>query len=612
MASPGAAASARAFVDALGALRPRRALLRPAIFLFELAAASEVYAAACAAAPERAPALAQAVGLFATAYLVALVPALAEASARRRADAWSAAGRGLRTRQAFQDGTDEAADADHLRVGDRVVVSAGELIPADGVVLEGAATVDESALTGESAPVLREAAPPRARVFGGSRVLSDRLKIQIDALPGEGLLRRLARQIEAALGRVAGREAALAGLALLPAAGVLAWSLRGGVVPLARADLPAVAALAVLILPTTSAALAGAAGSLGARRLLLRHGLVARDAAAVEAAARAQTVILEEFAATSGRRRAVEFIAAPGIPESVLVDAAQLASLIDESPEGRSIVALAKSKGLRGRRIADMKDGRFVPLSPHTGVSGCDVGEVIYRKGPSAALAGLVGGYSPELASAIDRVRRLGGEAVTVAMNGRALGIVNMREPEGAGLRERLGRLRALGMRSLLLVRADSPAAQALRVELGVDENAVAAAPAAREAVVEREKAAGRRTTAAGDAAADARVLAKCDVPVARGLRGTPGAEAAVLDLRDDPAQALEAAAAARAARRARVALDAAAFVCDGIKSAAAAVLLARVLGGGGFPVPETALGLAAAGIAPLLALAAAGLAGRI
>jgi K+-transporting ATPase ATPase B chain len=555
--------------------------------------------------------------LLATAFLTALAPALAEGAPRALAAAWRDSARGLRTRQAFRDGAEEAADAEHLRAGDCVVVAAGETIPCDGEVLEGAATVDESALTGESAPVLREAAAPRARVVGGARVLSDRLKIRVDGAPGEGLLGRLAGRLEPSLGRMAGREAALAAAALVPAALILASGLRGAAAP----DLPAAlgaAAAAALILPTTLTALGGAAGSLGLRRLL-RRGLLARDAAAVGAVARAQTLIVEESAAVSGRRRAVEFVAAPGIPDATLADAAQLASLIDESPEGRSIVALAKSKGLRGRRLADMTAGRFVLLPPHTGVSGCDDGELIYRKGPAAAIAGAVGGYSPELASAIDRVRRTGGEAVAVAVGGRAFGVVNMREPEGRGLRDVLGRLRAAGLRAVLAVRADSAASRALAVEVGADECAVAASPAAREALVEREKAAGRRTAAAGDAASDAALLAKCDAAFARGLRATPGAEAAVLDLAEDPIQAAAAVEDARAARRARAALDAAAWLCDAAKGAAAAALLLRLLNPGApaglfasAPSAALALGLTAFGLAPLLALTALALAGRL
>ncbi len=555
--------------------------------------------------------------MLATAFLTALAPALAEGAPRALAAAWRDSARGLRTRQAFRDGAEEAADAEHLRAGDCVVVAAGETIPCDGEVLEGAATVDESALTGESAPVLREAAAPRARVVGGARVLSDRLKIRVDGAPGEGLLGRLAGRLEPSLGRMAGREAALAAAALVPAALILASGLRGAAAP----DLPAAlgaAAAAALILPTTLTALGGAAGSLGLRRLL-RRGLLARDAAAVGAVARAQTLIVEESAAVSGRRRAVEFVAAPGIPDATLADAAQLASLIDESPEGRSIVALAKSKGLRGRRLADMTAGRFVLLPPHTGVSGCDDGELIYRKGPAAAIAGAVGGYSPELASAIDRVRRTGGEAVAVAVGGRAFGVVNMREPEGRGLRDVLGRLRAAGLRAVLAVRADSAASRALAVEVGADECAVAASPAAREALVEREKAAGRRTAAAGDAASDAALLAKCDAAFARGLRATPGAEAAVLDLAEDPIQAAAAVEDARAARRARAALDAAAWLCDAAKGAAAAALLLRLLNPGApaglfasAPSAALALGLTAFGLAPLLALTALALAGRL
>jgi K+-transporting ATPase ATPase B chain len=608
-----------ALAQAARALRLSDAARRPAVLLLELAALAAGYAGL--AAPQcRAQAAGAAALLLGQAYLIALTQALAEAGPRGRAGAWRAAGRGQRTKQAFRDGAVEPADADHLRAGDWIVVEAGGIIPADGLVIEGAATVDESALTGESAPVLREAAAPRARVIGGTRVLSDKLKIKVDGAPGEGLLRRLADRLDSSLGRAAPRESVLAIAAMLPALAVLAAHRDdlAGARSLAApgSALVLLALCAAGLLPTALSAFLGAAGSLGVRRLL-RRGLLARDERAVAVAARAKALILEEDAATFGRRRAVELVPAPGIPESVLVDAAQLTALIDETPEGRSIMALAKAKGLRGRRLADLVDSRFVPLSPHTRVSGLDANGVVYRKGATAALTGFVGGYSPELAAAIDRIGRTGGEALAVALDGKALGLAHMREPEDAALPARLARLRAAGLRVVLAARAAAPAAAALGAALGVDETAPAATPAGAAELAAREQAAGRRVAAAGDAVADAALLAKADAAVARGLRESPAADAAILDLEGQPAKIVDALTLARRARRARGAFDAFFWLCDagkGVLAASLLVALARAAlpGADASSAPGTAAGaaLAAAALAPLLLLAAAALAG--
>jgi K+-transporting ATPase ATPase B chain len=599
-----------ALAAAIRALRPSGSLTRPAVFLLELAALGCAYAAFVAPA-ERVVDGAEAAGLFLTAFCVSLIPALAESGAQARSRAWRAAGRGARTKQAFTDGSEESGDADLLQKGQLIVAAAGERIPCDGLVIEGAATVDESALTGESAPVLRDATPGRERVIGGTKVLSDRLKIRVDGAPGEGLLGRLGTRVGGPLGRFAAREGALAALALLVGAALLGPRLGGASLPAALQDRVAAAALAALLLPTALTAFAGTAGSLGTRRLL-RRGIVARDARAADAASRARAAVLEESAAATGRWRAVEFIPATGIPEAVLADAAQLASLADESPEGRSIVVLAKAKGLRGRRLADLKEARFLAPAPHTRVGGFDAVELFYRKGPAASLAGLSGGYGPDIASFIDRIARTGGQAITIAISGRALGLVHMREPEPV-LRNRLARLRAEGGRAVLAVRAASSAVSGLAAELGIDEIVVAAAPAARAAAVEKMKAAGSRTAASADAAVDEAVLAAADVGLARGLRTTPSADAALLDLNDDPEKIVDALVAARAARRTRAVVDAAAWACDALKGAAAALLLARALSADPSSASMGAvLALTAAGLAPLLLLTVGAFSGFI
>jgi K+-transporting ATPase ATPase B chain len=600
-----------AVAAALEQLRPRHTVRRPALLLLELAAAYFLYDAAVSPDWRRFDA-SEAACLFAAAFLISLLRTLSEAPARQRAVRWRAAGRGASTRQAFPDGSTEPADAEHLRRGDVIVVEAGEIIPADGTVIEGAATVDESALTGESAPVLREAGGERASVIAGARVLSDVLKIRVESEPGKGFLADLAARLEGSLLAAGRRELALGALALLPA---LLLLVRLGARPSWPTGVPARVwtALAAALLPASLAGLSGAAGPSRVRRLLAR-GLLPRDAAALEAATRIDALILDEDdVAPEGRRRAVELIAAEGVPEALLREAAQLTSLVDETPEGRSVVALAKSGSLRGRKLADMKDVRFVPRSPHTRVGGVDIGEAVYRKGPVESIRTVVGGFSPELSSAIDRIRLGGGDAIAIASMGHALGLVHMREPDARALPGRLARLRAGGLRVILAARSDPPGSAALARELGADETAPAADAESRLALVRRERGAGRRVAVGGDRSSAA-ALAEAGFAVIRGVRELKSCDAAALDLEGDPMNVVDAVEAGRAARRARAGGDALAGLFDAAKAlavaAAAAPLLSGAAASGGWPPERTALAAAAAGAAALGALALAALAG--
>ncbi len=569
------------FVEAARGLRLRAAVSRPAVLTLELSAVFSAWSAYSAPEGRAGSAILGGAALGA-AYLIGLCGVLAEAGARKQTHAWREAGRGLRTRRAFADGTEEPADAELLVAADTVVVGTGEIIPADGVVIEGAATVDESALTGESAPVLREAAAPRDHVVGGARVLSDQLKIRIDGPPGTGLLARLAGLLDASLGRAAGRESALAAAALLPAAFIFAVhpEALAAACTAVRPD-AAFAALAVFLLastPTALAALAFAARSSSARRLLAR-GLLARDPRAAEDAARVDPVIIEKDAAAFGRRRAAQFVPAPGISENILADAAQLAALVDETPAGRSLVALAQAQGLRGRRLADIVDRRFVPLAAHTRVSGLDAGDLIYRRGPTAAIERMVGRFPPELEVAVALIQRDGDEAVAIALGGKVLGVARMREPAD-GLTARVRRLRAAGRRIVLAAMAPSADVSEWAGALGVE-------------------------------LAEAGALAKSGATFARGLRTSPGAEASILNLRDDPSLSVVAVDEVLAARRARAVADAASWFSDAAKAAFAALAFCSAARAGTLgDVAPQAYVLAAWSLAAPLTLCFAALAG--
>jgi len=597
---PIVAAVREAFVE----LNPLRAARRPVLFLVE---AALLYFACDAGLAEtsRDADVRLAAGALGAAVLIALIRALAEARPRAREEAWLAAGRGTRTRQAFLDGTVEETDAEHLRAADRVIVEAGEVIPADGTVLEGAALVDESAVTGESAPVLREPGGVRAAVIGGTRVLSDRLKIRVDAEPGRGALGLLGERLGRSLRPSGRRELALSALALLPALAYLGWAARGAGPGLAAALPPRLwAAAAAALLPTTLAALGGAIGPARVRRLL-RRNLVARDERAAQAAGRVDAILIGAAgAAPADRRRAVELIAGAGVPPAVLGQAAQLTSLIDETPEGRSLMSLAKTKSLRERKLSEMKDVRFVPTAAHTRVSGIDVGENVYRKGPAESIRAFVGALPEELSSAVERIRRTGGDVVAIATIGRALGVAHMREPAGRELAGRLGRLREAGLRVVLVCSGAPPDVTELARDYGGAEAAAADGEEAKKNLVAAERAAGRRVAVGASAAA-------ADLDVGRFVRGSLKFDAALCDLDGDPLKVVDAVEAGRAARRAQTAADAAAFVFDAAKALAVAIVLAPVFSAGasaaaGAGVEKAALAAGAAGLLALSALAAA------
>lgn len=438
--------------------------------------------------------------------------------------------------------------ASDLAVGELVEVVAGELIPADGEVVEGVATVDESAITGESAPVIREAGGDRSAVTAGTRVLSDRIAVKVTATQGDTFLDRMIALVEGASRRKTPNEIALgvllAGLSLIfvmAVATIPAFAAySGGLV-----SSVALVSLFIALIPTTIGGLLSAIGIAGMDRLV-RFNVLATSGRAVEAAGDVDVLLLDKTGTiTLGDRQAVAFIPAPGIDERELADAAQLASLSDETPEGRSIVVLAKDRfAMRGR---DMTNARFLPFSAQTRMSGVDADGATIRKGAVDAVIAHVRSrpdaveVSPEVRKAADKVGREGGTPLAVARDGRVLGIVHLKDVVKGGVKERFAELRRMGIRTVMITGDNPLTAAAIAAEAGVDDFLAEAKPEDKLALIRKEQAAGRMVAMCGDGTNDAPALAQADVGVAM-QTGTPAAREAgnMVDLDSDPTKLIE------------------------------------------------------------------------
>jgi K+-transporting ATPase ATPase B chain len=452
-----------------------------------------------------------------------------------------------RNRAAF-----EAVPADRLRKGDAVLVTPGELIPGDGEVIEGVASVDESAVTGESAPVIRESGGDRSAVTGGTKVLSDFLVIRITANPGETFLDRMIGLVEGAQRQKTPNEIALlillSGLTIVFLFAVVTLPpfaiYSGGAVPI-----PILVALLVCLIPTTIGGLLSAIGIAGMDRMI-QHNVIAMSGRAVEAAGDVNTLLLDKTGTiTLGNRQAVEFVPAPGVTREWLADRAQLASLPDETPEGRSIVVLAKRFGLRGRPLADGTPMELVPFSATTRMSGVDAGGVQLRKGAVDAVGRWVREHSGEMPAGVmgaaERIARDGGTPLVVAEreNGTAhvLGVIYLKDVVKGGMRERFERLRAMGIRTVMITGDNPLTAAAIAAEAGVDDFLAEAKPEDKMALIKREQAGGRLVAMTGDGTNDAPALAQADVAVAMHT-GTQAAKEAgnLIDLDSNPTKLIE------------------------------------------------------------------------
>jgi K+-transporting ATPase ATPase B chain len=473
----------------------------------------------------------------------------AEAMAEGRGKAQARALRATRT-QTFANrlrgtGAIDKIPADQLRKGDVVVVSAGELIPGDGEVIEGAATVDESAITGESAPVIRESGGDRSAVTGGTKVLSDEIKIQITSNPGETFLDRMISLVEGATRQKTPNEIALTILlsALTLIFLIAMMSLKAyGIASSVDFTVPVLVALLVCLIPTTIGGLLSAIGIAGIDRLVQKN-VLAMSGRAVEAAGDVDVLLLDKTGTiTMGNRQATDFLPAPGVTQQQMADAAQLASLADETPEGRSVVVLAKNFGIRARELSEMANATFVPFTAQTRMSGVDMDGVSYRKGSADAIRRFAGGNMPEpVEKDVKSISSSGGTPLVVASNERILGTIHLKDIVKGGLSDRFERFRAMGIRTVMITGDNPLTAAAIAKESGVDDFLAEAKPEQKLALIRKEQQAGHLVAMTGDGTNDAPALAQADVGVAMNT-GTQAAKEAgnMVDLDSNPTKLIE------------------------------------------------------------------------
>jgi K+-transporting ATPase ATPase B chain len=445
-------------------------------------------------------------------------------------------------------GQRETVSASSLRAGDIVRVEAGQMVPGDGDVIEGVASVDESAITGESAPVIRESGGDRSGVTGGTQVLSDWILVKITSNPGQTFLDRMIALVEGAVRQKTPNEIALNILLavltlvfLLVVVTLQPFAYYGGT----TIPIPVLIALLVCLIPTTIGALISAIGIAGMDRLV-QHNVLALSGRSVEAAGDVDTLLLDKTGTiTLGNRQATELHPAPGVSDAALADAAQLASLADATPEGRSIVVLVKEKyGLRGRELKE-HEASFVPFSAHTRMSGVDFNGRVIRKGAVDAIERLVrerGNSLPgDLRNHVERISRAGGTPLAVAENGRVLGIIHLKDIVKGGIRERFAHLRAMGIKTIMIT-GDNPAtAAAIAAEAGVDDFMAEAKPEEKLALIRTEQAGGRMVAMTGDGTNDAPALAQADVGVAMNTVTMAAKEAGnMVDLDSNPTKLIE------------------------------------------------------------------------
>jgi len=579
-----------AIVEAFRRLDPRRLWLHPVSLATALAAAVATFAWAVGAAAGRPGiiTLLVALGLWAEvlatnyAEAIEVVRGRAHAARLRRS-------RGRMHGRRLRNDLEERVPASDLKRDDIVVCESGDIIPADGEVIEGIASVDESAITGESALVIRESGGRLSAVTGGTLVLSNRIVVRVTSESGGGFLDHLAGLVESPGPQpnppavMRGAVAALAVGMLL--AGLFAQRHLGRArPPSAAGELSAVAGLALVVslLPSTLAGL-GRAMDLGGVNRLVRHNVIPASSRAVDAAGRVDVMLLKRAGTvTFGDRRVTEFLPGPGVPLDRLAEAAQLASLADETPEGRSIVVFAKTNfGLRPREVTTVK-ATYLPFSADTRMSGIDLlpsGDKParrIRKGEAGNLRFWIESqgshYPPEIADMVDRISRSGGTPLVVAENGRALGVVHLEDPVKGGLKERIAGLRTLGVRTIMTTGDNQLAAAAVAAESGVDDFLAQATAASTLKRIRDEQAADHVVAMAGDGGSDAPALAQADVGVAMNS-GTQAAREAgnMIDLDSNPTKLIDIVRIGHDLGRARRSLAVFSWACSAAKYATVA-----------------------------------------
>jgi K+-transporting ATPase ATPase B chain len=484
--------------------------------------------------------------------------AMAEGRGKAQADALRKSRTKTMGKRLLPDGSTEEISSEQFRKGDIFVVTANELIPADGEIIEGAATVNESAITGESAPVIREAGGDRSAVTGGTTVLSDQIKVRVTADPGESFMDRMIGLIEGAKRQKTPNEIALNILlsALTIIFLIVLISLKPFVVYtstyvsddakahlLSASSVTVLVSLLVCLIPTTIGGLLSAIGIAGIDRMV-QHNVLAMSGKAVEAAGDVDVLLLDKTGTiTLGNRQATEFIPAPGVTEEQLANAAQLSSLADETPEGRSIVVLAKEKyNIRGREIQELPHAEFVEFTAQTRMSGVNMDGVQIRKGAADSVKKFVGGFfPPEVDQAVERISRAGGTPLVVANHIEVLGVIYLKDIVKGGLPDRFKRFRAMGIKTVMITGDNPLTAKAIADEAGVDDFLAQAKPEDKLALLRREQAAGHLVAMTGDGTNDAPALAQADVGVAMNT-GTQAAKEAgnMVDLDSNPTKLIE------------------------------------------------------------------------
>ncbi|MFF7705249.1 potassium-transporting ATPase subunit KdpB [Streptomyces lydicus] len=540
------------FPDALRKLDPRVMVKSPVMFVVEVGSVLTTLFAVTS--PSDWFGWAIAAWLWLTVVFANLAEAVAEGRGKAQADTLRKAKTDTVARRLSQDGgAEEQVPGTALRIGDLVVCEAGDIIPGDGDVVEGVASVDESAITGESAPVIRESGGDRSAVTGGTKVLSDRIVIKITTKPGETFIDRMINLVEGAARQKTPNEIALnILLASLTIVFLLAVVTLQPFAIYAGAEQPMIVLLALLVclIPTTIGALLSAIGIAGMDRLVQRN-VLAMSGRAVEAAGDVSTLLLDKTGTiTLGNRQAAEFVPVRGTTEAEVADAAQLSSLADETPEGRSIVVLAKEKyGLRERHQGELADAEWVPFTAQTRMSGVDVDGRKVRKGASGSVIAWVqerGGTVADDADTLSNaISQAGGTPLLVALEDergpRVLGVIHLKDVVKEGMRERFDELRRMGIKTVMITGDNPLTAKAIADEAGVDDFLAEATPEDKMALIKREQAGGKLVAMTGDGTNDAPALAQADVGVAMNT-GTSAAKEAgnMVDLDSNPTKLIE------------------------------------------------------------------------